>query len=289
MKLSCHTIQDMLPLVADDLASGDTVKLVNDHIKDCEECKQEYEEMKEVENRFKNKEKIEVIPLKNMRRKLIVRNIYFIVVTALMVSLISLIGVDKATKPIPLTYNEAIKSVKVVDDKVFINFTPEVSNYEIDSSGDIMSWKTIISKLDKNKEPKNTVINVEGKNTSIHYIDQTGGLDKQIYGPNDVSNYSGQLTLPRLAMNYYVTFMLLICLALLILSTIFRKKDKIKKTINTILMIPLSYIVSHILILGIKGATHHIIRDLSFVIIATILIFSIIISIRYKDHFINYK
>ena len=279
----------MLPLVADDLASGDTVKLVNNHIKDCEECKQEYEEMKEVENRFINKEKIEAIPLKNIRRKLLVRNIYFIVVTALMVSLISLIGVDKATKPIPLTYNEAIKSVKVVDDKVFINFTPEVSNYEIDSSGDIMSWNTIISKLDKNKEPKNTVINVEGKNTSMYYIDQTGGLDKQIYGPNDVSNYSGQLTLPRLAMNYYVTFMLLICLALLILSTIFRKKDKIKKTINTILMIPLSYIVSHILILGIKGATHHIIRDLSFVIIATILIFSIIISIRYKDHFINYK
>ena len=41
MKLSCETIQDMLPLVADDLASGDTVKLVNNHIKDCEECKQE--------------------------------------------------------------------------------------------------------------------------------------------------------------------------------------------------------------------------------------------------------
>lgn len=286
MKLSCDTIQDMLPLVADDLASGDTVKLVNDHIKDCEECKQEYEEMKEVENRFKNKEKIEVIPLKNMRRKLIVKNIYFIVLTALIVSLISLIGVDKATKPIALTYNEAIKSVKVEDDKVFINFTPEVSNYEIDPSGDIMAWKTIVSKLNKNNESQNTVINVDEKQTSIHYINQNGELDKQIYGPD---YGGGQLTHRRLAMNYYVTFMLLICLALLILSTIFRKKDKIKKTINTILMIPLSYIVSHILILGIKGATHHIIRDLSFVIIATILIFSIIISIRYKDHFINYK
>lgn len=47
MKLSCDTIQDMLPLVAEDLASEDTVKLVKEHIKDCKDCKLEYEDIKE--------------------------------------------------------------------------------------------------------------------------------------------------------------------------------------------------------------------------------------------------
>lgn len=287
MKLSCDTIQDILPLVAEDLASEDTVKLVNEHMKNCSKCKLEYEDIKETENSFLNKEEIGTIPLKSIKRKLLIRNIYFIVLTALVVSLISLIGVDKATKPIPLSYSEAIKSVKIEDGKAFINFTPEVSNYQINSYGEFMAWKTIIDKLDKNNEPKNTVVNIPGEHSAMYYIDQTGGLDKKIYGPNDVSDYGGQITLPRLAMNYYLLFMIAICLVFLILWIIFRKRDKIRKITNIILMIPISYILAHISILGIRGSTHHIIRDLSFVIIATILIFSIVIWIKYKDHFIK--
>ena len=289
MNLSCDIIQDMLPLVAEDLASDDTVKLVNEHIKECKECKQEYENIKETENNFIKKEKIEVIPLKSIKRKLIIRNIYFIVLTALIVSLISLIGIDKVTKPIPLSYNEAIKSVKIEDDRAFINFTPEVSNYEINSYGEFMAWKTIIGKLDKNNEPKNTVVNIPGEHSAMYYIDQTGAPDKKIYGPNDVSDYGGQVTLPRLAMNYYIVFMGIILLLLWILSIIFKRKTRIMKVISTIMMFPISYIIANILISGIGGSTHHIFRDLSFVIIATILIFSIIISLKHKDYFINHK
>lgn len=285
MKLSCDTIQDILPLVAEDLASEDTVKLVNEHLKNCSECKQEYEDIKKIENNLTKNKNIETIPLKSIKRKLINRNMYFIVLTALIVSLISLIAVDKATKPIPLSYNEAIESVKIEDNKAFINFTPEVSNYEINSYGEFMAWKTIIGKLDKNKERKNTVINIPGKQSSMYYIDQKGALDTKIFGPNNILGNGGQITLPRLAMNYYVTFMVVICLVFLALWTMFRKKEKIRNIINIIFMIPLSYILAHISILGISGSTHHIIRDLSFVIIASILIFSIIISIKYKDRF----
>ena len=290
MKLSCETIKDMLPLVAEDLASEDTVKLVNEHIKNCKECKQEYEEMKEEEAKFIDKERIEAIPLNNIKRKLKNKNIYIGILTALIVSLILLIGVDKATKPIPLSFNKAIESTKNEDGKVFIKFTPEVSNYDIVSYGDnydIMAWKTNISKIFESKEPKNTVINVnEEKNVSIHYIDQNGELDKQIYGPH---YDGGQITLPRLAMNYYILFMGIILLILCILSIIFRRKDRIMKLISTIMMFPISYIIANILISGIGGSTHHIIRDLSFVIIATVLIFSIIISLKHKDYFINHK
>lgn len=38
MKLSCSIIQDLLPLYAEDLASEDTRTLVEEHLRDCEDC-----------------------------------------------------------------------------------------------------------------------------------------------------------------------------------------------------------------------------------------------------------
>lgn len=289
MKLSCDTIQDMLPLVAEDIASEDTVKLVNEHIKDCKECKQEYDSIKEAENDFIEKGKIELMPLKSIKRKLIIRNTYFVVLTALIVSLIALIGVDKTTKPIPLSYNEAISSVEIEDGKAFITFTPEVSNYEVNSYDEFMAWETIIGRLDRNSKPKNTVINIQGEDSSIYYIDQEGELDTRIYGQDDEFVNGGRATLPRLAMNYYIIFMLGILLLLWILSFIFKRKTKIKKAISTIMMLPISYIIANILISGLGGSTHHIQRDLTFVVIGTALIFAIIISLKHKDYFINRK
>lgn len=289
MKLSCDTIQDMLPLVAEDIASEDTVKLVNEHIEDCEECKQEYDNIKEAEDNFTKKEKIGPMPLKSIKRKLIIRNVYFMVLTALIVSLIALVGVDKATKPIPLSYNEAIRSVKIENDKAFITFTPEVSNYEINSYDEFMAWETIIGRLDRNSKPKNTVIDISEKNSSIYYIDQEEELDTKIYGQDDESVNGGRVTLPRLAMNYYILFMAVILLLLWILSIIFKRKTKIRKAISTIMMLPVSYIIANILISGLGGSTHHIQRDLTFVVIATVLIFAIIISLKHKDYFINHK
>lgn len=41
MKLTCDVIQDLIPLVKDGVASDDTIVIVNEHIKNCDECKSE--------------------------------------------------------------------------------------------------------------------------------------------------------------------------------------------------------------------------------------------------------
>ncbi|AXI00647.1 zf-HC2 domain-containing protein [Sporosarcina sp. PTS2304] len=46
-EIKCSVIQDLLPLYIDDAISDDTKTLVNKHLKTCEECKKEYEQMKE--------------------------------------------------------------------------------------------------------------------------------------------------------------------------------------------------------------------------------------------------
>lgn len=290
MKLSCNTIEDILPLVVEGLASQDTVNLVEEHINNCPECKKEYEDLKGSKTSFEVKEELETIPLKNVKRKLKKRNIYTGLMTGLIVSLILLILVNIATKPIPLSYIEAIESTKLEDGKLFIEFKEKVSDYSIESYGlnhSIMAWNTIGSKFIDSGERKNTVINIDReKSTVVNYVSQISDLDKLIYGTVD---YDGQLTLPRLAMNYYLSLMFIIFIITGILFFIFKNTDKIKKVIKIIMLFSLSYILGHMAIFAGRGSTHHMIRDLYFVFLGTLLIFSIFILTLYKDSFMKIK
>ncbi len=294
MKLSCNTIQDLLPLVVEDLASEDTVNLVEEHIRDCPLCRREYEDLKAAKIDYKAKNQLESIPLKKVKRKLKSRNIYIGVLTALIVSLLLFVGLDKLTKPIPLSFQEAIESTEIEDGKIFIEFKEEVSNYNIVSGDydeinyDIMAWKTSIGNLFERGEAKTTVINIdEEKPVFVRYISQDSELDKFIYGKGQEGH---SLTLPRLAMNYYFFLMGIIFLISVILSFIFRRMDRIKKIVNTIMIFSLSYISAHILILfASEGRTHHMSRDLTFVIITTILIFTILLLLVYRDTLMKTK
>ena len=46
MSISCDIIQDLIPLVIDQVASEDSIQLVKEHIIDCQQCRAMYEEMK---------------------------------------------------------------------------------------------------------------------------------------------------------------------------------------------------------------------------------------------------
>lgn len=43
LKLSCEVVLDLIPLVKDGVASGDSSEIVNNHIKTCESCRNEFE------------------------------------------------------------------------------------------------------------------------------------------------------------------------------------------------------------------------------------------------------
>ena len=290
MKLSCNIIQDILPLVVEDLASEDTVKLINDHIETCSKCNEEYMELKTSKISYKAISKSETVPLKSIRRKLKNKNIYIGLLSALIICLSLVIALNIATKPIPLSYMQAIESTKVENEKLFIEVKPKVSNYSIVSYGsnhDIMAWKTNVSKFFDSGEPKNTVITIDDrKSTIVSYISQADEPDKLIYGKIDGQ---GRITLPRLAMNYYLLAITSIFIIAIFLYLIFKNTDKIKKIAKIIIIFSLSYILGHISIFGGSGTTHHIIRDLYFVIVSFILFFSIIILLVYKESFLNLR
>ena len=47
MKITCNIIQDMLPLYVDDVLSEDSRKMVEEHLKDCEACREKRRNMEE--------------------------------------------------------------------------------------------------------------------------------------------------------------------------------------------------------------------------------------------------
>lgn len=288
MKLTCNTIKDILPLAAEDLASDDTVKLIDDHITTCLGCKEEYIKLKSPKIIHNSINRTETIPLESIKRKLKIRNIYVGLLSALIIGLLLVFIINIATKPIPLSYTEAIDSSRIENGKLFIRFNPIVSNYSIDSFGskhDIMAWKTNVSRFFNHAQAKNTVINIDSeKSTIVSFISQIGELDKIMYGTIDGQ---GQLSLPRLAMNYYLSAMIVLFVGALFLSFLFKNVVPIKKVLNIIIIFTLSYILGHISIFGGSGTTHHIIRDLYFVIVSCILYFIIIILLLYKDFFLN--
>lgn len=288
MKLTCNIIKDILPLAAENLASDDTVRLINDHIATCTECKEEYMKLKSSKIIHNSKNKAETIPLKIIKRKLKIRNIYVGLLSALIVGLLLILIINITTKPIPLSYAEAIDSRRIENGKLFIKFNPIVSNYSIDSNEsrhDIMAWKTNISKFFNPGEAKNTVVNIDnGKSTIVSFISQVGELDKIIYGTIDGQ---GQLTPPRLAMNYYLSAMIILFVVSIFLFFLFKHIVPIRKVLKIIIIFTLSYILGHISIFAGSGTTHHIIRDLYFVIVSCILYFIIIILFLYKDFFLN--
>lgn len=47
MKITCNIIEDLLPSYIDQICSEDSCKLVEEHLKTCDECKRKLQEMKE--------------------------------------------------------------------------------------------------------------------------------------------------------------------------------------------------------------------------------------------------
>lgn len=46
-KISCNLVKDLLPLVVDEVVSEETKKTVQEHLSVCEDCRKEYEQLKQ--------------------------------------------------------------------------------------------------------------------------------------------------------------------------------------------------------------------------------------------------
>lgn len=96
MNISCKVIQDLLPLYHDSVCSPETAALVEEHLKDCDACQEEFHKLEEsplAKNGKKEEaEKENVQRIKNVKKVLKKKRVRVSVITAVVVLLLCIPG-----------------------------------------------------------------------------------------------------------------------------------------------------------------------------------------------------
>jgi len=113
MKITCDIIRDVLPLYAENLASGDTRQMVEDHVCGCEECRKELDLLRKDAPLPEN---VGVSALKKVKRGIALRRV--LAVSAVLLVVFSLyVGVGlMMDATVYLTAEQAVQSVVALPD-----------------------------------------------------------------------------------------------------------------------------------------------------------------------------
>ncbi|MCP3030830.1 zf-HC2 domain-containing protein [Halobacillus sp. A1] len=276
MKITCNMIRDILPLYVENMASQDTRDIVEEHIVSCENCKKRLEEMRTFEEQPVD---TDIAPLRNIQNTLRRKKLQTIILSVMVTLVFAVVTMAYLTTPEYISYNEnAVSIIEKDDGTVLLNFSEEVSGFNVnqypaaDNSGyvyDITTWETIWHQKISKNNLENTILNPNGETVaSIYYYNTDGSENTLIYG-DPITNGS-VMTLPRLVLSYYVLFAIGFSLICGIGLVIFRKNEKIRNGLEKIILLPISYLLAHLLIKGLHSATYLAGRDFYAILLVTI-------------------
>ncbi len=278
MKNECNIVKDLLPLYMENMVSSDTKEFVENHIDSCEECKKELEQLK-MDLPFSNDlEEVEepVNAMKKIEIDINKKRVFTGVISAIIASILVVLAFAHLTTAEYLPYSEVVNMISVEDSNgtVSLSFTGE---YELNQQEvgvyDVSIYNTLWNETFGLTKTQTIVINPDGETIkTIYYVSNGDSSDTIIYGEDPMDN-GEVVTLPRLVLNGYLMLAALIALALLVILLIVRRKDRIRRMVVFIFFAPASYIISHILVTGLNGRSYSVTRDLSFILILTILIY----------------
>lgn len=292
MKNECNIIRDLLPLYAENMVSYDTAAFVEEHLKGCEACQKEYERSKEPQTA---QEISDAAPLLKLSRKMKVKKIQTIALTAIFVIALLVSAFAVLDAPIYLPYSKGIITPEQLGDKgMLLTFDEEVTDFDYtvyaDPDGgdfyycDIEVWTSLWDKwFSQGKEALSaTVATRNSKPIIAVYVPNDGSENVCIakYDPNaenriekDV-HYEGAIALPRLSLGYYLILAVTALAVLGIIWLLTRKKAKVRVWIERIGLYPVAYIISHCIVSGINWTSYSLPRDFSLIIFISILLYS---------------
>ena len=285
----CSIVRDILPLYVENVISDDTKQFVDEHLSHCTECKNELElSQTDIPVKKKCSEKdsgIEVI--KKIGLDIKKKRVFTGILSAVISTIVVILSFAYLTAPEYLPYAESFDIISVKDNNgcVTLSFTGEYEIYQSEQGVfDISIYNTIWNKLFNIEKKQDITVNPNGETVNtIYYVSNGGQEDEVIYGRNPINN-GGVMTLPRLFLNYYFVTAIIFALVLAMLVVIFRKKEKVKALIVKILFIPISYIVSHIMIKGWNATSYSAVRDFYLILLLVIPIYSLFYILYKKKH-----
>ena len=288
MNRECNIIRDLLPLYAEGIASTDTAAFVEEHLRTCADCQAEYERIKEPEV---VRAETEALPLRALSRKLRTRRRAAAAFAALLVAAVLISLFSYLSAPVYFPWSEDLLTLtENGDGSVTLTFRGDVTDYRCDSFYDpevtlgqgknarcyfIEAWSSPWDRwLARRGILSTTIRPQEGEGPFfIYYASNSGTDDVCLYGPIHIVN-GGVVTLPRLALGYYLILMATLFCVLLLVWLLLRRREKAREWLGRFLLYPPSYILAHFIIMGARTTSYSMTRDLALIFILSLLIFA---------------
>lgn len=279
----CNVVRDILPLYVEHMASEDTKAFVDEHLAECAACRAELENLKKP-TEWKTDET--AVPLKNLKKRLKFQKIQTILFTAALVCALVLSVAAVLTTPQYFPYSNGFVNINEnADGTVTMTFPDEVTGYSCSHYSDIDTgievyhidaWKTTWDSFFSNRENQGIILSSSDKPIAVYYAQNNGEEDVFIYG-NDIAANGGVQTLPRQVLGYYLILAMLSAVILIAALLIFRKKEYVTNWIEKILLLPVSYILGHLLTKRTSLSTYSTQRDFFLIVLAAIFIYCILL------------
>lgn len=285
MKNECNIVRDLLPLFIENLLSKESAEFVSRHLKDCQACQSEYKTMSEPSIPMKD---TDIAPLKRIKKKLFVKRIQTILLTAALILALTLSVFGFLSAPKYYPYSSDLLDVTMVDNgAVIISFDEKVTGYRIvqadapigeDHVYHIEAWTTVWDTLFLERGRQYAVI--ESKNSGpvlIYYVQNykdgtTTAEDVLIYGDSSISS-GGAISLPSLSPGYLLILACVLLVICIVALAILRKQKKARLWLERITLFPLAYGIGHFCVLQFKMSSYSAMRDFFLIILIAILIY----------------
>ena len=289
MNKDCSIVQDLLPLYAEDMLREETKEFVDGHLAQCAACRAELDALKA----DVKPAPVSAQPLRDLKRQLRRKKLTAVLLAVTLALTLATAGFAYLTAPQYLPYNAADWSVHEPDasldavlngeEHICIEPLTPVSGTEVESvidpdSGEtvyiISAWRTLLDKwlgkLDTVNGNGDKLILLDTTNCRVVYYAQNNGQANMVlYGERS----GGVISLPRLALGYYVLLSLALLITLGIAFFACRRK-KTGKALGYLALIPASYLAGHLLVKGFTTTSYQMQRDFSLIILAAALIYA---------------
>lgn len=280
MKNECSIIRDLLPLYAESMVSPETASFMEEHLKDCEHCRKEYERLKApcavpAQN--------DAAPLLMLQKKMAAKRLRTIVLTAVFAVALLVSAFAVLDAPVYLPYTEELLAVEPVGENgLQITFDPSVTdfNYTVyqDPDGgnfyycDVEAWYSLWDRWFSGGEEQRTAVVFPAKPypVTVMYCPNDGTESICVYGE---AGEGGSIALPRLALGYYLILAVLALAVLFVAWFVAKGRPRQRVWIERIMLYPVSYLISHGIVAGFRVISYSLVRDFRLILFVSLLLY----------------
>ena len=280
MKNECSIVRDLLPLYAESMVSPETASFMEEHLKDCEHCRKEYERLKAP---CAVPAQDDAAPLLMLQKKMAAKRLRTIVLTAVFAVALLVSAFAVLDAPVYLPYTEELLAVEPVGENgLQITFDPSVTdfNYTVyqDPDGgnfyycDVEAWYSLWDRWFSGGEEQRTAVVFPAKPypVTVMYCPNDGTESICVYGE---AGEGGSIALPRLALGYYLILAVLALAVLFAAWLVAKGRPRQRAWIERIMLYPVSYLISHGIVVGFRAISYSLVRDFRLILFVSLLLY----------------